>query len=40
MPISMQEIAAYQSVHQVRFTQWELSMIRAFDSIALEFLNK
>lgn len=39
-PISMQEIAAYQDVHKVRLTQWELDMIGMFDGIALEISNK
>lgn len=39
-PISMQEIAAYQAVYQLRLNPWELEMIQAFDSIALEILNK
>ena len=39
-PISMQEIAAYQTVHRIRLNPWELEMIQVFDSIALEILNK
>jgi len=40
LPISMQEIAAYQSVRGIRLTEWELDMIEIFDSIALEVMNK
>ncbi|MYM31483.1 hypothetical protein GTP58_24420 [Duganella sp. CY15W] len=40
LPISMQEVAAYQALRGIRLTEWELDVIELFDSIALEILNK
>jgi hypothetical protein len=40
LPITCQEIDAYQRVHGVQLTPWELDLIAAFDNVALEFLNK
>ena len=34
--ISNQEILAYQQIEGVRFTSWELGVIRMFDAIAIE----
>ncbi len=39
-PISNQEIAAFQSVYRIRFTEWELETIALFDSIFVEVRNK
>lgn len=36
LPITATEIDAWQRVHGIRLTPWELSMIRVFDQIALE----
>jgi hypothetical protein len=38
--ITNQEIAAYQSVRKVRFTDWELDTLAMFDSIAIEISSK
>lgn len=40
MPISMTEIDAWQRVHGIRLTPWELEIIELFDSIALEISHK
>lgn len=40
MPISMIEIDAWQRVHGIRLTPWELDVIELFDSIALEASHK
>ena len=34
--ITNQEILAYQQIENVRFTSWELGIIRMFDAIAIE----
>ena len=39
-PITPQDILAYQQLHGVRFTSWELEVIDAFDAIALEAMHK
>lgn len=39
-PISMVEIEAWQRVNGMRLTTWELDMIHAFDSVALEMSQK
>ena len=38
--ITNQEILAYQQVEGVQFNSWELSIIRMFDSIAMEAHSK
>lgn len=40
LPITCQEIDAYQRLYRVQLTPWELDMLAAFDAVALEFLNK
>lgn len=40
MPISMTEIDAWQRVHEIRLTPWELEIIELFDGIALEVSHK
>lgn len=35
-PITAQDILAYQTLHQVEFSAWELDVIETFDGIALE----
>jgi hypothetical protein len=35
-PILPENILAYQQLHNVRFSSWELEVIEAFDAIALE----
>jgi hypothetical protein len=40
MPISMIEIDAWQRVHDIRLTPWELEIIELFDGIALEVSHK
>lgn len=39
-PITPQDILAYQQLHDVRFTAWELDVIDAFDAVALEAMSK
>jgi hypothetical protein len=34
--ISQQEIAAYQSHHQIQLSSWELEMIEMMDSILID----
>jgi len=38
--ISTQEIIAYQTLYNVRFTRWELEALAMFDAIAIELSNK
>ena len=38
-PITPQDILAYQQLHGVTFTPWELEMIDAFDAIAIEAMH-
>lgn len=37
-PIMPENILAFQQLHRVRFSQWELDVIEAFDEVALEAL--
>lgn len=39
-PITAQDILAYQSLHRVEFSAWELEVIESFDAIALEAMYK
>jgi hypothetical protein len=39
-PILPENILAYQQLHGVRFTPWELEVIDAFDAVALEAMSK
>jgi hypothetical protein len=39
-PIQPENILAYQQLHGVRFTSWELDVIEAFDAVALEEIMK
>jgi hypothetical protein len=39
-PIQPENILAYQQLHGVRFTPWELDVIDAFDAVALAALAK
>lgn len=39
-PITPQDILAFQQLHGVRFTAWELDVIDAFDAVALEAMQK
>lgn len=38
--ITNQEILAYQQIENVRFTSWELDVIRMFDAIAIDASHK
>jgi len=37
--ITTQEIIAYQTLYEVRFTRWELDTLAMFDAIAIEVSN-
>lgn len=39
-PIQPENILAYQQLYRVAFTDWELSVIEAFDAVALEASHK
>lgn len=39
-PITAENILAHQQLHRVRFTDWELEVIEAFDAVALEAMHK
>jgi hypothetical protein len=39
-PIMPENILAFQQLHGVTFTPWELDVIDAFDAIALEAMHK
>jgi hypothetical protein len=39
-PIMPENILAFQQLHGVTFTSWELDVIDAFDAIALEAMHK
>ncbi|QOY96328.1 hypothetical protein IM543_11200 [Massilia sp. UMI-21] len=39
-PIQPENILAYQQLYRVRFTDWELEVIEAFDAIAMEAMSK
>jgi len=39
-PILPENILAYQQLHRVRFSAWELEVIDAFDAIAVEAMQK
>ena len=38
-PITPQDILAYQTLHGVRFSSWELEVIEQFDAIALNAMH-
>ena len=38
-PISLQEILAYQTLYNVRFSRWELDILGMFDAIAIDIIN-
>lgn len=38
-PIQPENILAYQQLHGVRFTAWELEVIEALDAVALEAMH-
>lgn len=40
LPITCQEIDAFQRLYGVTLTPWELDLIAAFDAVAMEYLNK
>jgi len=39
-PIMPENILAFQQLHGVKFTPWELDVIDAFDAIAMEAMQK
>lgn len=39
-PIQPENILAYQALHRVQFTSWELSVLEQFDAIALDAMHK
>ena len=39
-PVTPQDVLAYQALHRVEFSAWELDMIEVFDAIALEAMHK
>jgi hypothetical protein len=39
-PIHPENILAYQTLHGVRFTSWELGVLDQFDAIALDAMHK
>ncbi|WP_157201817.1 hypothetical protein [Massilia sp. Root335] len=39
-PVTPQDILAYQALHRVEFSAWELDVIEVFDAIALEAMHK
>lgn len=38
--ITPQDILAFQQLHRVQFTDWELEVIEAFDAVAMEAMQK
>jgi hypothetical protein len=40
LPLTQAEVQAWQFNHGVRFTPWELEMIKAFDAVALDHARK
>lgn len=39
-PIQPENILAYQRLYSVRFTDWELGVIEAFDAVAMEAMSQ
>lgn len=39
-PILPENILAFQQLHRVRFSTWELDVIEAFDEVALEVISQ
>lgn len=38
-PITPQDILAYQELHGVRFSSWELEVLEQFDAVALDAMH-
>lgn len=38
-PLTPQDILAYQELHGVRFSAWELEVIEEFDAVALDAMH-